>query len=456
MSKMDTTKDNNKDFSTLSTPKQSDLGLPQVQGQKRSRKEMDPDSPLNIVGLKDVLNDVMGPVQFELASIRTFMSNTNKKLDTIARLQDQIISLSKENESLKKKVDALEAKVESLTERPETSGFEVTNLKEENRLLKEQIIANESQARRVNLVFTGVQEAKGEVCEETILHILAYAGFDFDIRSFERAHRLGPYNKHKIRPIIVRFHHYLDRQSVWMARRYIKEACQVVVVEDYPQLIRDRRKILYPILNAAVRYRDEEFPDFRYRAHLNVDKLIINGSSYTVDSLDKLPKQLKPELSSSPTKDDKLVFFSKASPLSNHHPSSFNVSGTEYNCMEQFLMEAKALYFDDQDTATAIMDTKDPVQQKRLGKSVRNFDLSTWQNAVPDILETGLMAKFSQVDHCRDFLLSTGGKTLAEANPSDSFFGIGMGLRHPDVWDVDLWGKNLLGKKLMDVRNSLT
>ena len=246
MSKMDTTKDNNKDFSTLSTPKQSDLGLPQVQGQKRSRKEMDPDSPLNIVGLKDVLNDVMGPVQFELASIRTFMSNANKKLDTIAKLQDQIISLSKENESLKKKVDALEAKVESLTERPETSGCEVTNLKEENRLLKERIIANESQARRVNLVFTGVHEAKGEVCEETILHILAYAGFDFDIRSFERAHRLGPYNKHKIRPIIVRFHHYLDRQSVWMARRYIKEACQVVVVEDYPELIRDRRKILYP------------------------------------------------------------------------------------------------------------------------------------------------------------------------------------------------------------------
>ena len=119
-------------------------------------------------------------------------------------------------------------------------------------------------------------------------------------------------------------------------------------------------------------------------------------------------------------------------------------------------MEAKALYFDDQDTATAIMDTKDPVQQKRLGKSVRNFDLSTWQNAVPDILETGLMAKFSQVVHCRDFLLSTGGKTLSEANPSDSFFGIGMGLRHPDVWDVDLWGKNLLGKKLMDVRSSLT
>ena len=102
---------------------------------------MDPDSPLNIVALKDVLNDVMEPVQFELASIRTFMSNTNKKLDTIARLQDQIISLSKVNETLKKKVGTLEAKVESLLERPEPSGIEVTNLKEENRLLKEKILA---------------------------------------------------------------------------------------------------------------------------------------------------------------------------------------------------------------------------------------------------------------------------------------------------------------------------
>ena len=96
------------------------------------------------------------------------------------------------------------------------------------------------------------------------------------------------------------------------------------------------------------------------------------------------------------------------------------------------------------------------VHQKRLGKSVKNFDLSTWQDAVPAYLETGLMTKFSQVDHCKDFLLSTEGKTLGEANANYSFFGIGMGLRHPDVWDMDLWGKNLLGQMLMKVRDSLS
>ena len=55
-----------------------------------------------------------------------------------------------------------------------------------------------------------------------------------------------------------------------------------------------------------------------------------------------------------------------------YHPEGIKVAGSDYNCMEQFLMEANALYFSDHETAAAIMNTTDPVQQKRLGKSVRN------------------------------------------------------------------------------------
>ena len=436
---------------TVSTPEYA--RTPSV---KRSKDEMDPESPINTVVLRDLLHETMGPVQNELASIRNFMLNTNKKLDTIAKLQEQIVSLNKENESLKGKLADLESKVESLSNQPPSSESEIRKLRDENRLLSEKILANECQSRRDNLVFIGIGESKGENCEENILAILEFAGFQLDSRSLVRAHRLGPYNKHKTRPVIVRFHHFRDRESVWMGRRFIKEMCDIVVAEDFPEEIRERRKQLYPVLNAAINYRDAEFPDYRFRARLNVDKLVINGASYSVDTLHKLPHKLKPEYSSSPSKDDKLIFFTKSSPLSNHYPSTFTVSGFQYSSMEQYLMEAKALFFDDQDTAAEIMIRQDPVHQKRLGKSVKNFDLSTWQDAVPAILETGLMAKFSQVDHCKDFLLSTEGKTLGEANANDSFFGIGMGLRHPDVWDMDLWGKNLLGQMLMKVRDSLS
>ena len=118
-------------------------------------------------------------------------------------------------------------------------------------------------------------------------------------------------------------------------------------------------------------------------------------------------------------------------------------------------MEQKALHFDDRDTAAAIMETSNPVHQKRLGKLVKNFDLSVWQGAVSDILKTGLEAKFNQAKHCGDFLRSTQNRTLGEANANDNFYGIGMGLQDPNVWDQGRWGKNLLGKLLMEVRDSL-
>ena len=117
---------------------------------------------------------------------------------------------------------------------------------------------------------------------------------------------------------------------------------------------------------------------------------------------------------------------------------NFKVDGVEYNTMEQYLQQAKALYFNDNSTAEQIMATSDPVKQKQLGKTVLNFDLSTWQGAVPDILMKGLRAKFGQVDHCKDFLTSTEGKTLGEANGWDKFFGIGMSLQHPKVWQKEL------------------
>ena len=325
----------------------------------------------------------------------------------------------------------------------------------ENRTLREKLLKNECHSRRDNLVFIGVAEQKGESCDAIILDILNSAGYDLDLRAVARAHRVGPYNKHCIRPIVAKFHHYRDRENVWEGRRYVEESCGVTVAEDFPEEIRERRKRLYPILNAAISYRDEDYPDFRFRARLSVDKLIINGSSYTVDTLCKLPERLRLDKTLSPVKDNAQVFFTSASPLSNHYACNFTVGGTRYSSLEQYLMEQKALHFDDRDTAAAIMEIPNLVHQKRLGKSVKNFDLFVWQGEVSDILKTGLEAKFNQAKHCGDFLRSTQNRTLGEANANDNFYGIGMGLQDPNVWDQGRWGKNLLGKLLMEVRDSL-
>ena len=101
------------------------------------------------------------------------------------------------------------------------------------------------------------------------------------------------------------------------------------------------------------------------------------------------------------------------------------------------------------------MKTDDPVSQKRMGKQVQGFDREKWENVVPEVLLRGLKAKFSQNKYCGEFLKKTGEKVIGEANPNDSFYGIGIRLRSSNVWNKSVWGHNLLGASLMEVRSEL-
>lgn len=235
----------------------------------------------------------------------------------------------------------------------------------------------------------------------------------------------------------------------------IKNASNILVVEDFPPEIAERRRLLYPIVEAAYKYKDPNNPSLRYNARIIVDRLIINDTSYTVDTLDQLPPALRPELISTPTNEDTVVFFTKASPLSNHYPCNFVVNQKTYTSMEQYLMEQKSLHFNDTNTAREIMKSNDPVSQKRMGKQVQGFDRVKWENQVPEVLLRGLKAKFLQDKYCGEFLKKTGDKVIGEANPNDSFYGIGIGLRSMNVWNKSAWGHNLLGASLMEVRSEL-
>ena len=110
-----------------------------------------------------------------------------------------------------------------------------------------------------------------------------------------------------------------------------------------------------------------------------------------------------------------------------------------------------------EDTAAAVMKISNPVHQKRFDKSVKNLDISVWQEAVPDILKAGLKAKLTQAKYCAcgDFLCSTQSRTLGEANANDNSYAIDMGLQDLNVWDQKRWGRNLLDKILMEVQDSL-
>ena len=54
-------------------------------------------------------------------------------------------------------------------------------------------------------------------------------------------------------------------------------------------------------------------------------------------------------------------------------------------------------------------------------------------------------------------LLETGDKILAEANPRNCVWGIGLDIHDPDAFDPSRWrGQNWLGNMLMEVRDEIS
>ena len=258
------------------------------------------------------------------------------------------------------------------------------------------------------------------------------------------------------RPIIVRFHHFKDRQNAWSMRGDILTQSNVRIIEGFPHAVAMRRRKLAPICEAAYNYVDPLNPNFKHKVRLSADKLVLDNNVYTIDTLHTLPEYLQPKNVFTPSNESAVCFFTDASPLSNHYLSDMVVGQYKYNCMEQFLMHSKAVKFGDSDSATKILRESRPAAQKSMGSKVAGYNEEEWLEVLHTVLMQGLQAKFNQSEFCKQFLLATGSKQIGEA-AKDKIYGIGMNLRHPNVLDHTKWDPkgNIMGKCLMEVRDKL-
>lgn len=139
--------------------------------------------------------------------------------------------------------------------------------------------------------------------------------------------------------------------------------------------------------------------------------------------------------------------------LSQWYVAPFEVDGDRYPTAEHFMMAGKARVFGDGDALERILATESPHDAKKIGRQVRDFTKDVWAAHRMDIVVAGNVAKFSQHEALKAFLLETGNRILVEAAPRDRIWGIGMGAnnenaRHPAKWR----GLNLLGFALMEAR----
>lgn len=142
--------------------------------------------------------------------------------------------------------------------------------------------------------------------------------------------------------------------------------------------------------------------------------------------------------------------------FSNHYVREFKVNGNTFSCVEQYMMAQKALIFRDFETFNKVMNSKNPVEMKHLGREVKNFNAEKWDGVKVKVVKRAVMAKFSQNWDLRELLLETGDKLIAESNPMDRVWGIGICKSDKDVMNkMEEWGENLLGKIMMEVREEL-
>ena len=151
--------------------------------------------------------------------------------------------------------------------------------------------------------------------------------------------------------------------------------------------------------------------------------------------------------------------------MSNFYKTTFTDNSDPNNvltfcCTEQYLMYHKCLTFIDncesnQALLNLIMAETSPSKIKKFGRQVRNYNDDVWNAIRYNIMLDGLRLKFNQNNVIKLKLMQTEHKQLYEASSTDKIWGIGFTADNAIKKDKALFGRNLLGKALVEIRSEL-
>lgn len=370
-------------------------------------------------------------------------SLAGKNTGSVAELKKQQDENVGEISKLNSRVDSLELKNEEL----------ITEIAGQN----EQILKLDTYGRKENLLFDGIPDGPNQDVAKTLLNVITN---NLQIQNmkikFSKVHRLGkPFHTSvssttKPRTIIAKFIYSSDRDQVWAAKSKLKGS-NIIISEDFPPTIRERRKKLLPFFLAARHHQRVKKVVMQY------DKLVVNGSEYSVDNTGDLPFGLNQADKSERylSNSDTTVFFGYKSILSNFHPGSFEENSLKFSTSEHYYQFQKCVRFSDDITGRKILKAATPGQAKALSYQIADFNEKDWLTVAKTTMFRACYLKFSQNEHLKEKLMEITGD-MVEANPKDTFFSCGLHLNNPDVSESSKWtGQNVLGDVLGSVRARL-
>ena len=266
----------------------------------------------------------------------------------------------------------------------------VSKLEKENYEIRRRLNKLEMYSRKKNIKLLGVKQEAHENCKMLVHNLFLSVGATLKQTDIMEAPHLK--TKSKPVPIIVQVANADIKGAMWKYSKQL-QLKSARLQDDLPTDVFQAQKVLKPIMFEAKRQFGHN-PHENNNVTIREDALILNGCMYTVDRLHLLPQNLQPANIFTRVHGDKVAFFSKHSPLSNHYHAPFKVEGIDFSCSEQFYMLAKARAFGDEGQSKLIMETKDPVQQKRLGSNIKGYKAGLWKPKMEDAMEKAVREKF--------------------------------------------------------------
>lgn len=128
--------------------------------------------------------------------------------------------------------------------------------------------------------------------------------------------------------------------------------------------------------------------------------------------------------------------------FSNFAAYPFELDGMTWRTVEHYFQAQK---FVGTPHVEELRQVSSPMVVARMGRSHARPLRPDWNEAKDDIMRRAVLRKFETHADLRDLLLGTGDEELIEQTTSDYYWGCG----------TEGTGKNMLGKILMEVRDTL-
>lgn len=315
-------------------------------------------------------------------------------------------------------------------------------------------VKEQAATRRQNLIFTGVEEGGGS--ELTVIRDICKTGLRINNISITSAYRVGTRSggSYNPRSIMVHFRSVPDRSRVWQAKKRLQRGdyTKVWIQEDMPRILKEDLCILIKVAKRAEFLNKEEYRSLKVKDFC----IHLNGMVYPPSSLESLPIELRPSTICIRKGEELIVFFGRYTPLSNHFCSPFELGGSQYLHVEQYLAVESAKLSGKEDIIDRAKSLANPADAKSILNSLRDDHVQEWEESRATLIINALRCKFTQNQLLGNYLRSTYPLHLGEAS-KDPVWGIGFNLLDDDAMIFASWAKdgNLLGRSLCEIRGEL-